>query len=218
MFPKNMAEIHEGLSKRLCVQSVSELEILVEPHENEVLTMPFSKQVQATLIRGADLISPPVLLVSSSKIHGILDLIRTKVLNWALDLESQGVIGENLSFSEKEQKAASNITINVETMTNSQIQADTIGSTQNLISNQFDINKLLKVLSSLEHSLDKISINTEMQHEIMCDIQTIKIQAESQKPKISIIKESLRSIRTILEGAAGSIVAQKLLNSLASFT
>ena len=52
--------------------------------------------------------------------------------------------------------------------------------------------------------------------EVAADISTIESQIKSSRPKSIIIKESLKGIKTILEGAAGNILASMLLEKLAS--
>ena len=47
-----------------------------------------------------------------STLIGILDAVRTKVLDWSLDLEKAGIVGEGLSFSSKEKNMAQSITVN----------------------------------------------------------------------------------------------------------
>lgn len=50
--------------------------------------------------------------VSGTRFIAITDAVRTKVLDWSLELEKRGIMGENMSFKEQErQAAAQNITI-----------------------------------------------------------------------------------------------------------
>lgn len=70
----------------------------------------------------------PTLLVGNSVLHGILDHVRNAVLDWALDLESRGIIGDGMSFSSKEKTTASQVTYQITnhigSMQNSQIHQD----------------------------------------------------------------------------------------------
>ena len=43
------------------------------------------------------------------------------------------------------------------------------------------------------------------------DIATIETQLSSPRPKVEIIKESLRSVRNIVEGAVGSMAASGII-------
>ena len=115
MFPESSANLHRSLTNRKCGQSVAELEDLLAS-ESRMLTMPYSSEVSARLTRMIDLDSLPVLVVSGAKLRGILDTTRTAVLEWALQLEEQGVTGEGFTFSTEEQTAAAGVVFNIGSM------------------------------------------------------------------------------------------------------
>jgi len=58
----------------------------------------------------------PTLIVGKSQLIGILDAVRNEILNWSLELESQGILGDGMSFSTEELKKAKSI-INIKTFT-----------------------------------------------------------------------------------------------------
>ena len=58
---------------------------------------------------------PPIRTVSSSQLATIIDLVRTKILDWSLNLEEEGILGKGLTFSEDEKKiAVANPNINIQ--------------------------------------------------------------------------------------------------------
>jgi hypothetical protein len=63
---------------------------------------------------------------------------------------------------------------------------------------------------------EELGLNTEEASELNTELSTIEVQSGSPKPKTTIIKESLKSIRAILEGATGNVAAAGLLALLAS--
>lgn len=48
--------------------------------------------------------------------------------------------------------------------------------------------------------------------ELSAEINTLRAQICSPKPKKSIIKETLQSVRSILEGAGATLLAEKVAN------
>ena len=67
----------------------------------------------------------PALHVSLHQLVRIIDSVKTKVMEFALDLESRKVLGEGMTFSKQDQQLAETITyntINIQRMENSQIQ------------------------------------------------------------------------------------------------
>jgi len=51
----------------------------------------------------------------------------------------------------------------------------------------------------------------------MVDVGTIEVQISATAPKPSIVAESMRSIRSILEGAVGSAIASGLLPTISQY-
>lgn len=51
-------------------------------------------------------------LISTSEFRRIIEHVRNRLLEWALELEKKGILGENMSFNEKEKSTAQNITVN----------------------------------------------------------------------------------------------------------
>jgi len=53
-----------------------------------------------------------VRIINKSDVANLLDAVRNRILNWALDLEQRGILGEGMTFSRHEKQAAAAITIN----------------------------------------------------------------------------------------------------------
>ena len=161
----------------------------------------------------------PTLHVAPSEVVGILDAVRNNVLDFALQLEQEGILGEGMSFSKDEKKMAGQInyhvTNNIGTMQNSQIQQHSSG-TQNLTSGG-DLNAILVFLEKLRPMICDLKLERTSEEELLAEITTVESQAKSPRPKQNIVLESLKTIRTILEGAAGNVLASGLLAEMMKF-
>lgn len=215
MFPEKMSALHQNLIKQTCGQSVAEVETLIKECQEDggELILQYPPKTQAQLIKAASLSSPPVLFVSSARLPSILDTVRTRILEWALQLEEQGIIGENLSFSTAEKEAASNVNIHIGTMNHSQIQANAKNSSQSIQAIQIDPKALKGFIKNLEDAIPQLSLDTQSSSELKSELATIKAQAESPKPKQGILKETIQSIKTILEGTAAGVLTEGLIRS-----
>lgn len=214
MFSGNRPEIHDALTRRQCNQAISEIESLIAKADGGELSMSYSPKVQRQLMQGSEMVHPPVLIVQESRMHGIVDAVRTAVLDWALKLEEQGVLGENLSFSDADRRAASHMVFNIASMSHSQIQADTANSQQILADRGVDAGQLLEFIAKARAAFGSLALPSTASAELKGELDTLEAQAKSPKPKQSIIKESGKSVRAILEGAAGNTVAHGLLEAL----
>lgn len=67
------------------------------------------------------------------KLVRILDITKSKIMDFALNLETRRILGEGIRFSKSEEQLAQSITyntINIERMENSQLQQSTQNSGQ----------------------------------------------------------------------------------------
>jgi hypothetical protein len=106
--------------------------------------------------------------------------------------------------------------INVNNMIGSQIQQCTNNSTQTAALSNLDMDKAIGVIEEITKNISNLNINNADKNELSAEIATIRAQMLSIRPKDFIIKESLKTIRNILEGLTGSILATELLNKLSS--
>ena len=141
-------------------------------------------------------------------------LIQYTVQGGLIAITHEGVVEVENALSMPDQPThyfpAVNI-ITIQHMEDSQIQQGTIESIQKgtfKIENQ---ERLIEFINLLKSKLPALEISDDDKSEIDTDIATIDVQMKSKRPKTGIIKESLLSIKRILEGASGAIVASELL-------
>lgn len=152
----------ETLSKRRAQQPIGELEHLLEKKGTKgILTMPFSPEMLKQLDTGnLELGIIPTLIVDSASIQGIIDAVRNVVLQWSLKLESDGIVGEGLTFSKEEKEKASSVAYHIQNFTD---VAGTVTTGNLQIGNYCTIHQDLKARgisqqdrNELEDILDKL--------------------------------------------------------------
>jgi predicted RNA-binding protein with RPS1 domain len=147
----------------------------------------------------------------------ILDAVRNIILNWALNLEDQGILGEGLAFSENEKKAAIQISQNINYFYGPVQSSQLAQGNQHVIqiSSNFVLDKeaILKFIEKLQAAIRDIELDSAKKLELESEMTTLQAQMSSPNPKKSIVKESLLSIMSILQGAAGSVVGQLLIEA-----
>ncbi|MFN0075339.1 MAG: hypothetical protein ACKVY0_02580 [Prosthecobacter sp.] len=100
--------------------------------------------------------------------------------------------------------------LNVQQMYGSQIQQGTSHSTQSLTLQAADLKAIQEFITQLKPQLSNLGLSGDALQEATSDISTVEAQLASTKPKPGILKESLTSLRTILEGVAGNMIASGL--------
>ncbi len=108
-----------------------------------------------------------------------------------------------------------NIINNYGSMHNSQIMQGSNRSNQTFDLNEETLKNLEKFIELFEKRFSELEFKSENdEKETIAEIQTIKAQVKSPKPKEMVIKESRKTLRNILEGMTGSILATELLKLL----
>lgn len=142
-------------------------------------------------------------------------LIKYVALGGLITITHEGVVEVEKALSEPEQltehfSPVVNV-VNVQHMEGSQIQQGTVSSSQ---TGRFSIEtkkSLSEFISLLKDKLSELKLQGEDKAELDADIATVEAQLSSGRPKSSIVKESINSIKRVLEGATGGVIAGELL-------
>jgi hypothetical protein len=108
-------EIMEALSNRAIGQPISSLEEVCTG-ERDQLMVTYPHSVSHSIIKSNPGCEDVALFLTQADAIAIVDHVRNLVLDWALDLERAGILGEGLAFSlqERKQAAASHVEIKIE--------------------------------------------------------------------------------------------------------
>jgi hypothetical protein len=101
-------------------------------------------------------------------------------------------------------------------MIGSPIQQASPGVEQVITINEHKYEELQKVMQSLRGFIDNLGLSLQQKSDLKAEIQTIEGQMTSSKPKSLVMTQCLDSIRNILEGAAGNVLASVLLSKIGS--
>jgi hypothetical protein len=96
----------------------------------------------------------------------------------------------------------------------SAIQSGSPGAQQQMTVGDINIESIREFLNELESQTADLELPEAEGQELAAEIATVKAQIDSPKPKKQIIRESLHTIRSILEGIGGNLAAAPLLELL----
>jgi hypothetical protein len=135
-----------------------------------------------------------------------------------IGITHRGIVEVEEAFSKPNEPtphfAPINYFIQVEQMVGSQIQQGTNQSSQVLTYGNNDIEGVRKFIADLKSQLPELKLSPEIQAEVESDIATLESQIKSPRPKSAVIKECLSSVRTVLEGIAGNVIAAILMQQI----
>ena len=144
---------------------IAEIEEMAKPSEGFV-TMPVPAEMLKYLVQQIPLLEemPVTRFVASNRVHGMVDAVRTVVLEWALKLESEGILGDGMTFSDDEKKKATasqifnigQLTGNIGDITGHNIQIGDYGSIHEQLKSagvpQAERNELENIMDALKNA------------------------------------------------------------------
>ncbi|WP_219726166.1 AbiTii domain-containing protein [Castellaniella caeni] len=162
------------------------------------------------MMEGSGSATRPLVKFTPIQIGGVVDRVRSRILDWALDLEDRGIIGEGMSFTLEEKQAVQEQHYHFGNVSGSQIQISSNGSTQAQTNTNsgHDLEAVKGLIDALGAILERGVVPDDAVDEMRAELATLKAQAASPKPKWEIIKATARTIKTIAEGVAGNILGE----------
>jgi len=117
------------------------------------LTLPLSHSQQAFLMEMQDEYAqlPAVRIIGRNQVAAIVDAVRSTILEWALQLESEGIVGDGITFSETERnKAMGSSTINIKNFQGvlGNVSESTLHQNLNITVTKNDFESLARYLES----------------------------------------------------------------------
>lgn len=108
-------EIAAAVKRRGIFESVSAIQQSMKSRGE--IAYSFSPEAEASLMRMQKnnfVALRPMLVVGHNQMAAIIECVRTKLLDWALTLEQEGILGDGLSFSEREKSIATSQSIRID--------------------------------------------------------------------------------------------------------
>lgn len=214
----NSSEEQELLSMTVLAEGISALESMLEQRsKSSIVGIPVTNEARVLLnqMTNSNFDTDFIRELQFSQVAQVIDTVRTVILKWTMELEKENILGEGMTFTPEEKRHADSPTYNVNNfygqVVNSQIQQGTTDSTQELTTFNLDIKATNQFLEKVWQLVPQMNMDKETKKEVESEIESIKAQLKSSKPKGSIIRECFHSLRAILEGAGGAVSAVLLI-------
>lgn len=212
-------EMAQTLSTMPFNQPIGEIEHALLDTQEDMIIMGYNPEFEAHLRENIKFRLTPALQLSKSQLKKIIDGVRKVVLEWTLVLEKDNVVGEGMSFTKAEVEVARQTAFNVQNyfagpIDHSQIQIDTVASSQLQASMTIDRAALQDLLERLDALLAQGNIGDDLAADLRADIATLKAQVSAPRPNRDIVRIALGSVRSIVEGVVTDLAKQGILQLL----
>lgn len=204
------AELQSGFSEAKVGQPLGSMESLLAG-ESDHAFLPYSFEMQRNLQHFFKRNIKFAIRLSNPHIMGIFDAVRNATLNWSLQLEQAGVLGENMSFTLTEKREAQSVTQqffvqNAGVIGNVSDNATVTNNQQ--VSGALSVSGVRDLVDQARAALSALPPETARQvSPLLAEIDT---EASKPQPNHGKLKAALASVRTICEGASGSLVASAI--------
>ncbi len=210
------AETAERMSKIALNHPIAEIDGMLNTSRSRV-DFTFPRELELKIMEGFGLPGPPVRCFDRSGLDKIMDVVRTAILNWMLRLEKDGIFGKQLSFTKEEKDTVMAKSYQVNNFYGNtgptQIAGD-YAEQQMILEREFDIAQIRAFVAELKEALPGLQLIPNNEGEMKAEILTMEAQLSSPKPKHAVLGHSLQTVRSVLEGCAGSVLANELMKRI----
>ncbi len=212
------AEMNEELSRANISQSIASLEDLIANNPGGFVQFPYPPALIMALNESMDVeYGSMANHVSITQIVSIVDAVRNAALDWALELEKAGIVGEGFSFdsTEKSRAHSESVTYNIASIASFNGilgSGNTVGTLTITHANLESIRETVEKIKVALPELQKVGIDEKA---LARTLNEIEGETRTSEPNAGKLKSLLSSARDIVVGAAGNLTAEGTLSLLA---
>ncbi|WP_279473552.1 hypothetical protein [Aeromonas caviae] len=220
--PIRNAEMNRLITESRFGHPMGALEDLAVP--GEVVRSFFTPEQSQFLIQELSLPGVPELALGSNQVRGLIEAVRDKLLTWALDLAEAGIQGgrdelylpgaaAGPAAGAGEHPYRGGMPPGFQFM-----QSSPGGQQQQTVTGEQKAEALAALLPWLQQVIAQGQLQGEACAELQAELDTLKAQAASPNPKWPVIGAVADSVRAVLVGAGGGVLAAQALGWLATLS
>ena len=209
----NEASIAEALGTAMVGQGIGGLRDLISNSDGGLYHFPLPDELvieMNKLMRVGT--ARMVVQVPRGGIVGILDFVRNKVLDWAIEMERNGVVGEGLSFDDQEVESAKTVmtTFNIGKIDNFAGNMGTGNSSGDIFLTAHDVTEIKETLVKLREAVPDL-VQAGASDRLPGVIDAAIVEADKDAPDAGKLRSLADDVRSALAGAAGNLTAEGAL-------
>lgn len=212
----------EWISQCPTNQAISEIEELLRDDKNDTFHMSFLPEIKEELMKGMDFPAEIQRAVDRSQLAGLLSAVRNMILDWSLKLEKAGIRGDGISFSQQDKEKAHEPQIvyqinKIESFTG--ILGGVSGQAKVSVKqiNSANITELQDLVGQMKKHIRDVGLDSLEEQHLKETISALELELAEKYPGSSKIKGFLGSIKSIMESAAGNVIAKGILAGISKF-
>ncbi|TLU71546.1 AbiTii domain-containing protein [Lichenicoccus roseus] len=210
-------KLQERVCGRHMLNPIRELEHLVSSRGD--ILVPLPDRLAADLCELAGTSALPIgVFIPKNGVIKVLDIVRTKILDWSLTLQNAGIEGEGLSFSPEEKAVANNPNVTYHIGSIGSFAGNlggTVGRDVHASSSQKVAGELERVAKLVQEirSLDgRLGLTPSSEREMKAHVSALEEELAKPAPATGKISGIIRAIGAIAQSVAGTVVSNGILS------
>lgn len=188
--------------------------------DDSILNSAVPLELQQELIKRSNMpfITEIKGVFSKTQLVRILDVIKNRILDWAIKLEKEGICGNDYEFTEHEKEIAKNMTIinNYGNINGSNVVGSAINSTLNANGvKEFDYEGAKKLLESIKELIKAPSVDENDRNLLNSQIEKIDQKIDQKDSKS--IGTLLNSLGVWAQSITCSVIGSDIYNKIDTF-
>lgn len=203
------------LSTAYLFQPAAVLERLVKDDKQGNLQLPHALALNRLIASQLGFEAPSAIMLGRATVWGIVEKVRNLILDWSLELERVGVLGEGMSFTLNEKTKAVAVTNNY--FAQNIGVAGNVDGGSTVQNNQvagaaLDLEAVRNLLQQMQQLMPMLPQSVRA----AVEAQAAELQAEAAKPRPDQgrMRRLLGSVRSACEGAGGNLVAAGVIEGI----
>lgn len=208
-------EMADILSKAYLFQPAAVLERLVKDSKDGNLRLSHNLALNQIITSQIGFNAPSTIMLGRATVWGVVEKVRNLILDWSLELESAGVLGEGMSFTLNEKTKAVAMTNNY--FAQNIGVAGNVDGGSTVQNNQVAGAALdLEAVRNLLQQMQQLAPMLPQAVRAAVEAKAAELQAEAAKPQPDLgrMRGLLGSIRSACEGASGNLVATGVVEAI----
>jgi AbiTii-like protein len=198
MPPELDAEFVEKIKTMWDHDPISRIESILE-QKGGTIFYRYDHAQERILSKMLDYEAIPGLQIDRSQFQGILDAVRNIILEWTLKLEEDGILGENMTFTENEKRVSNSPVFNIKnfiTQTNQAQSSDQIGGIK--LGDEYKISGQLAAVGPGAHAHD-INFN-QIWNQMSGKVDLQQLAADLSRLRQEMMKDAVEPEQAIAVG------------------
>ncbi len=207
-------KFQETISEQDVDRSIHEIEEYASMSET-TLKFSINPELQRIFSEMGNLQFEITAFVGRGQYIRICQQIRKLILDWTIELEKEGILGDDLEFTTTEKEKAKDEIHNYGTMifgnvTKSDFKSE-ISHSFNEDSSGASIEEIRSLLDQIVQIKDKSGVDSSELATINSTLEALQLEIEQKVPNPSKVSSLFLSMKSIFENAAGSVIASGII-------